>query len=65
MPLSLYRRHQGGCEAQLPLEEKTGEFEERKRGGNVPGASFLRQEPCRANSSGGTKARSIATKPRL
>jgi hypothetical protein len=30
MPLSLYSHHQRGCEAQLLLEEKTCEFEERK-----------------------------------
>ena|SRR5271156_5618859 len=32
MPLNLYRRHQRGCEAGHPLEAKSGEFEERKRG---------------------------------
>lgn len=32
MPLSLYRRHQRGCEAGYTLESKSGEFEERKRG---------------------------------
>lgn len=32
MPLNLYRRHQRGCEARFPVESKTGEFEERKRG---------------------------------
>jgi hypothetical protein len=32
VPLNLYRRHQRGCEAHFPVESKTGEFEERKRG---------------------------------
>jgi hypothetical protein len=40
MPLNLYRRHQRGCEAQFPVEEKTGEFEERKRGWKRCGCFF-------------------------
>src|ERR1051326_9171578 len=32
MPLNLYRRHQGKCEAGHPLDKRTSEFEERKKG---------------------------------
>lgn len=32
MPLNLYRRHQGKCEAGHSLDKRTGEFEERKKG---------------------------------
>src|SRR3989442_14875740 len=32
MPLNLYRRHQGECEANRPLDSRSGEFEERRKG---------------------------------
>src|SRR5437879_4773813 len=32
MPLNLYRRHQGKCEAGHSLDKRTSEFEERKKG---------------------------------
>lgn len=32
MPLTLYRRHQKGCEAGYPVDLRTTEFDERKRG---------------------------------
>jgi integrase len=32
MPLNLYRRHQGGCEANRARDSRSGEFEERKKG---------------------------------
>src|SRR6516225_8156080 len=32
MGLSLYRRHRQQCEAARPLESRSGEFEERKKG---------------------------------
>ena len=32
MPLNLYRRHQGKCEAGRPTDTRSGEFEERKKG---------------------------------
>ena len=32
MPLNLYRRHQGQCEANRPLDSRSGEFEERRKG---------------------------------
>jgi hypothetical protein len=30
MPLHLYRRHQGKCEANRPIDSRSGEFDERK-----------------------------------
>jgi integrase len=32
MPLNLYRRHQGKCEANRPLDSRSGEVDERKKG---------------------------------
>jgi site-specific recombinase XerD len=32
MPLNLYRRHQKGCEANRPIDSRTSDFEERKKG---------------------------------
>ena len=32
MPLHLYRRHRPGCEGGHPLEFRSGEFDERKKG---------------------------------
>src|SRR6202050_5338754 len=59
MPLNLYRRHQRGCEARFPVESKTGEFEERRRGwkrcgcfifasGTLSG-NFKRRSPGKTN----------------
>ena len=32
MPLNLYRRHQGKCEANRPVDSRSGEVDERKKG---------------------------------